>query len=48
MLRIEESLKVDKNGNPYPYQDSLGKWTIGIGKLCGDGSSSDPCPKNDI
>ncbi len=33
-----EQLKVHEGYKPYPYKDSVGKWTIGIGHLIGDGS----------
>lgn len=33
-----DQLKLHEGYKPYPYKDSLGKWTIGIGHLIGDGS----------
>lgn len=34
-----EQLKLHEGYRPYPYRDSEGFWTIGIGHLIGDGSS---------
>lgn len=36
-----DQLKLHEGYKPYPYQDSRGFWTIGIGHLIGDGSSKD-------
>jgi lysozyme len=33
-----DQLKLHEGYKPYPYKDSVGKWTIGIGHLIGDGS----------
>lgn len=52
-----DQLKLHEGYKPYPYQDSRGFWTIGIGHLIGDGSSkgeyaqyseSNPMPESEV
>lgn len=52
-----DQLKVHEGYKPYPYKDSRGLWTIGIGHLIGDGSTkgefaqyseSNPMPEGEV
>jgi len=52
-----DQLKLHEGFKPYPYKDSRGFWTIGIGHLIGDGSSkgefaqyseSNPMPEGEV